>query len=350
MAASDPVLSLGLEGSSWYSFELGRKGFAGEIPKLIITKKDYSNAVTLAILGYESSTRRLNLPLAIQSGLFDLFDMEDNTKVPVSSRDVDMGYLIVETKPRTQSLELRIDGREEFWNHILTPGHSYEVRWQEGPNLPWAYGGEFYEDPSQILPIQRFPSVLNFKVHDDESATPRFSISLAPTAKLCHLSGEPPFGFLLQLTSHAEEVMTISLDKTPLKEYHGLEEIVHVVDEDGEEVEFGWGIGCWEYDIPFPDDSTFEEFEPGVTYDRMFWLKKDNHDNELGDLDGGRTYTVSVAGELAASFSSGRWGRKEELLAGSEKEKIDRWSSGESGARTGGLLLEISEPFQFGTN
>jgi hypothetical protein len=349
MAASNFELSLVLQGNSGYAFELGRKGFAGRTPRLDIHAHNHSNAVTIAILGYESSTHRLNLPLAIQSGLFDLFDMEDDTKVPVSTRDVELGYLIVEPKARTPSLPLTIDGREEFWKHVLTPGHSYEVRWQEGPNVPWAYSGEFYEDPSQLLPTQRHSSRLSFKVHSDETASPRFSISLTATSNICHLSGEPPFGFLLQLTSHAKEVMTMNLNKTPLKEYHGLEEIAHVVDEDGQEVEFAWGIGCWEHDITFPDDYNFEEFEPGVTYDRMFWLEKNNMDNELSDLDAGRTYTVSLSRELTPCFSSGRWGRKEELLAGSEKEKIKRWKSGNSGGTTGSLLLEISEPFQFET-
>jgi hypothetical protein len=349
MATSDSVLSFGLEGNSGYAFELGRKGFAGKIPRLTIHTHNYPNDVTLAILGYESFTQRLNLPLAIQSGLFDLFDMEDNTKVPVSTRDAELGYLIVEPKTRTLSPELMIDGREEFWNHVLTPGHSYEIRWHEGLNLPWAFSGEFYEDSSQLLSIRRYDSVLNFKVHNAESSPPHFSISLKPTANLCHLSGEPPFGFLLQLTSHADEVMTMNLNKSPLKEYHGLEDIAYVVNEDGQEAEFAWGIGCWEHDMLFPDNFNFDEFEPGVTYDRMFWLEKNNMDNELGDLEAGRTYTVSVSRKLISCLSSGRWGKKEELLAGSERERIKRWNNWESCAHTGSLLREISEPFQFET-
>jgi hypothetical protein len=177
-------------------------------------------------------------------------------------------------------------------------------------------------------------------------AQPRFSLSLNPTADVCHLNGEPRFGFKLEALSHEDEITTVCLYKTPLKEIHGLEEIVYVTNEQGEEVEWPYGIGCWESDDPFPDDGFFEEFKPGVPHERTFWLDKEDPATaqgvELGCLQAGKTYKVQASEDLLGAFSKWRRGSKEELLAGGLEEKKERWKVG-----SGKVSFDVSEPSTF---
>ncbi|KAF2830911.1 hypothetical protein CC86DRAFT_464111 [Ophiobolus disseminans] len=178
------------------------------------------------------------------------------------------------------------------------------------------------------------------------AAQPRFSLSLTPTEDVCHLKGEPRFGFKLKILSLESDVITICLHQTPLKEIHGLEEIVYVTNEEGEEVEWPYGIGCWEHTDPFPDGLFFEEFKLGVPYERTFWLDKEDpataQGGELGALEAGKMYKVQVSEDLIGAFSKWRRGRKEELLAGGLEEKKERWEEG-----SGKISLDVSEPFTF---
>jgi hypothetical protein len=180
------------------------------------------------------------------------------------------------------------------------------------------------------------------------AAQPRFSLSLTPTADVCHVNGEPRFGFKLKILSHDDQVITACLHRTPLKEMHSLEEIATVTDEKGVEVEWGYTFGCWEYDDPFPDDVFFEEFKPGVPYEETFWLDKEDpataQGGELGDLEAGKEYKVQIGEVLRGTLNNSRRGRKEDLLAGGLEEKKARWEAG-----SGGVSLDVSEPFIFKT-
>lgn len=346
MADPNPTFSLYLDGE--LSFQLGRKGFAGTTPNLKIQMHDTSHAATLVIPGYRSSTKTFSLPLAIQGGLFDLFETETNTKVSVPSSDEEAGELVVKSGARNQWFDLKIDAREDFWTQLLTQGHRYEIRWQDDGKAPWAYRGEVHQDSPQRLSVRRLPRPIKFTVFDNVTAPPQFSITLTPTANVCHLSGEPRFGFKLQVVSHEENVITVCLHKTPLKELHGLEEIACVVDEEDEEVEWPYGIGCFDGKEPFPSDNMFEEFKPSVPYERTFWLeeydKGTSNGGELGVLEAGSLYKVHVSKTILRAFSKWKRGRKRELLAGGEKEKEERWNN-----NSGQIILEVSEPFTFET-
>jgi hypothetical protein len=346
MAESSPVFSLHLQGT--IVFRIGFKGLAGTIPDLVIRTNDSSSTTTLVIPGYNSTTKSFSLPLAVQTGLLDLFDMESDTNVPVPYRHKEPEELIIKSGAQNHWFNMVIDEQDELWKQILTPGHRYEVRWQEGPNAPWAYRGEKPQDTFQRLIVHRSSTTIKLSVLDATSTPPKFSLSLSPTAPLCHLNGEPPFGFTLQITSHADTILTICLNKTPLKEPHSFDEIAHTLDEHGEEVEWPYSIGCWGEEQPFPNDFCFEEFVPGVPYVQTFWLeeydKKTANGGELETLDAGRVYLVSVGRELVGSFGTWMTGRKEEVLAGSEREKEERWR----GSR-GLILLDVSEPFTFET-
>ncbi|KAF1969853.1 hypothetical protein BU23DRAFT_557272 [Bimuria novae-zelandiae CBS 107.79] len=343
MADSNPAISLYLDGE--LSFQLHRKGFAGTTPNLMIQMHDTSNAITLVIPGYQMSTKSFNLPLALQGGLLALFDAESNTRIAVPPSSSQPGKLLVKSGAPNQWFDLKLDPRDDFWSHLLTPGHKYEIRWA---NVPQAYRSDPHQQSSDSVPIRLLPRPIKLAIFSPATAPPHFSLTLTPTANICHLTGSPPFGFKLSVTSQETYPITICLHKTPLKELHGLEEIAKVVDEEGEEVEWPWGIGCWEGPESFPSDDAFEEFTPGRVYERMFWLERVNRETanggELEEMQTGRRYRVEVGKGLLGAFGQWRKGGKAELLQGSEKEKKERWSGS-----SGQAILEVSEPFYFET-
>lgn len=342
---SNPTISLYLDGE--ISFQLGRRGFAGTMPSLKVQMHDSSHAAILVIPGYHSSSNVFNLPLALQNGLFELVDIEPNAKISIPRNDQEPGELRVEAGARNKWFELKIDARDDFWMRLLVPGHKYEIRWCDAEDILWAYHENVQEDSQRLL-VRRLPRPIKLNVFEDATAPPQFSVVLNSTSGTCHVDGEPRFGFKLQVTSQYVDLITVCLDKTPLKELHSLEEIAHVVDEEDEEVEWPYGIGCFEDENGFPSDDMFEEFKPGVSYERTFWLDKYNKDTsnggELGVLDAGQTYQVKISQTLLKSFSKWRRGAKETLLAGEEKEKQDRWKG-----NSGQIVLDVSDPFTFDT-
>lgn len=343
---ADPTISLYLDGE--VSFQLGRSGSAGTMPSLKIQMHDTTYAATLTITGYRSATNTFSLPLALQGSLFDLVDTATNTKVSVPSNDEKPAELLVKAGARNQWFDLKLDAREDFWTQLLTPGHGYEIRWRDHGITPWACRGGANQGPTKLLSVRRLPCPIKLSVFDDTTAPPQFAVSLAPTAQVCHLSGEPRFGFKLLIMSHTEYVVTIWLYKTPLKELHGLEEIAHAVDDEGDEVEWPYGIGCFDNGERFPSDNMFEEFKPGVPYERTFWLEKfdkgTSNGGELGVLAADSSYTVGIGKALLGAFSRWRKGNKEELLAGETSEKELMWNGG-----TRQIFLDVSEPFVFET-
>ncbi|KAH8726002.1 hypothetical protein GQ44DRAFT_759044 [Phaeosphaeriaceae sp. PMI808] len=346
MKDSSPTISLYLDGA--ISFELGRKAFSGTTPTLKIQMHNTSHAVTLVIPGYESSTKTFNLSQAIQGGLFDLFDLETNSKVSIPSSNDDPGELVIKAASRNQWFDLKVDPREDLWMHFLIPAHKYEIRWQDDGKGPWAYLGDMHPDPPERLFVRRLPRPIKFNVLDDATAPPQFSVSLTPTADVCHLSGQPRFGFKLDIISREKDVITVCLQKTPFKELHGLEEIAHVTDEEGEEVEWPYSIGCFDSNDPFISNDMFEEFRPDIPYTRMFWLDKLDTETanggELGVLDSGSTYKAQIGKAVLGAFSNWKKGEKERLLAQGDHSKHEEWKKD-----NGQIMLDVSAPFQFRT-
>lgn len=312
MSAASPTISLYLNGS--LSFQLGRKGTSGTIPTLKVQMHDASHAATLVLPGYRSSTNTVSLIHALQGGLLDLFDTENDEKISVPSGEEEPGKLVVKANARNQWFDLKVDTCEDFWKNLLTPGRTYKICWRNDGNIPWAYREDDQRQPPERLPVRLMTRPITLAVLDDDAAPLRLSMSLSPTADVCHLSGEPRFGFKLQVVSHSEDIITVCLNKTPLKELHGLEEIARVVNEEGEEIEWPWGIGCWEGREPFPSDIMFEELKPNVPYERTFWLEKFNKETsnggELDDLESGQSYTVEISKTLLCAFSWWKKGTK----------------------------------------
>ena len=218
---------------------------------------------------------------------------------------------------------------------MLHVGRKYELRWSESAEQSWCYYGQPEEslEKDTRLPVRRMPKPITFTVHDDVSASPHFSISLSPSAKVCHLSGEPRFVFQVEVTSHAKDPITVCLDKTPFQEPHGLDEVVNAVDEEtGEEVEWPYAIGCFDPGKNyFPPDDMFEEFALGVPYRQVFSVdpfdSKGKNAGELDLLEEDRSYKVKLNKDMLRCFGKWKKGTKAELLKGTKDDKRKIWES-----------------------
>ena len=344
MPDSSPTISLWLDGRQ--SIQLGRKGLAGSPPVIKVHMHDSSHGATLVLPGYQPSTRTFSLRAALQSGAFSLFDAESQSKISVPQESLPPAELPAPPGAPLKLITIHLDASSPFWTSLLRPGHTYNLGWtHSSPTAPYAYRSP----GTPRLPVRLSEKLISYRVLDASTSTLSFSLSVTPTHPVCNMSGTPPFGFKLEIASHHDTPVTLCLDKTPLKELHGLEEIVAVEDEDGHQVEWDYGIGCWEDDGParFPGDATFEEVAPGKPYERMFWLSKVDdgyYGGDLGDLEKGKRYRGEVSRTLLGVLGSCREGRKEELLAGTEEEKKERWGGGGKV-----VFVDVSDPFTFET-
>jgi hypothetical protein len=344
----ETIIAISLDGK--VGFQLNREALSGVI-NMEVRMRDDANPVTLVLDGYRDSG--FDIAIALRRSLLELFDVEtDNlVSIPSSDSDDDAGSIVVPAESQIRSYKSKFDVFSTFWNEFLQPGHKYEIRWSKNAGQSWCYYNQ-PEDPlknATRLPVQRYSVPLKLTVFDDDSVPPLFSMSLTPSANICHLSSHPRFAFRLVITSHAREPITVNFDKTPFRELRGLDDVVTVVDVDtNEEVEFPWGIGCWENDVNFPTDFEFEEFIPGVPYKRMFYLNpfdsKASNGGELESLKEGLIYKADLNKNLPGSFGTWMKGRKVELLKGSAEEKKKRWSR-----RGDEILFEKSDSFTFET-
>ena len=340
------VVSLYLDGQ--VGIQPNRKAFSGNMD-LKIQMHERNKAVTLVLDGYCEKERRFDIAVALRRGLLDLIDVETNSPISISPSDEAAGSLVVPPASSNTFYSLSIDSFDSFWN-VLIPGRRYEIRWSVDSGQSWCFYGkreESFENVSR-LPARRLPRPIHLTVYDDVSAPPQFSISLTSSSDICYLSGCPRFMFELAVTSHEKFPITVCLHKTPLHEFHGLEEIVDVVDETGEGVEWPYAIGCFEGSEPFPPDHEFEELAPEIPYRRTFSLDpydpETSNGGELNSLETHRIYKVKLQNSLLASFGKWRKGTKAELLSGTQDEKQGRWS------RSSDLIFfDRTGPFTFET-
>jgi hypothetical protein len=356
MAPPETLITLYLDGA--LTFPLNSAARAGSTPTLKVQMKDKSHAATLLFSGYQPTTRTINLPLALQSGLFALTDTSTSTVVTIPSSKhnagIEDGKLEIEAcekekHSRNLWFDLAVDPSDDFWTQLLAPGHSYSLFWRlsdDGKPIP---PRAYRSSPQEDLPVETLSRTIKLNVLDAAAKPPHLTISIHPTSSTCHLSGTPRFGlkFRVVLKSEEHKAITVCLDKTPLKDLHGIGDLARVVNTStGKEIDWPWGIGCFDGQPAFPDDEAFEEFREGVPWEETFWLEKDEGDEELAFLeaDGGKEYEVGVAKGMRTAFTKWRAGTKSELLVGGAEEKQVRWK-GSSGV----ILIECGEPFTFKT-
>ncbi|KAM3081733.1 hypothetical protein ACMFMG_005180 [Clarireedia jacksonii] len=297
---------------------------------LLVRMQEAADSVTLILDGFHE--HKQDVITSLHQGILKLMDAETRSIIPIPSPPLHStpGSLTISNS----KLAANIDTTNPFWKGLLHIGRKYELHWSAEKGESWCFYGrteEGYENMHRF-PVSRMPGPITFTAHDSISAfIPKLSISISASAEACHLSSKPPFSFELSITSHSKDIITIWLDKSPLSELHGLEDIVKTIDEEtGEEVEWPWVIGCFspprDY---FPDNSTFEEFTPEVSYLRTFSLdpfdSRTSNGGELESLEVGRKYRVSLNKCFLAGFGKWRRGTKAELLKGTKQEKRKIW-------------------------
>lgn len=346
---NQPIISIYLDGSM--EFQLKQKAFSGTMA-MKIDMHERENPVTLVLDGYHEKSNCFGIPTALCKCLLDLFDVETNSKIPISPSDEAAGSLFVPAASTSRWFNLSLDPLDPYWDGLLSPGRKYEIRWSANAGQSWCYYGEPEESFENItrLPVCRMTRPLKLTVYDNTSTPPRFSISLSPTASVCHLSGNPRFAFELEVISHEEETITVCLDKTPFRELHGLGEVVNAVDEGtGKEVEWPIRFGCFEGMASFPSDEEFEELAPEIPYRSTFYLDpydpETSEGDELGALEVDRSYKVGLNPRLPGAFTKWIKGTKVDLLSGTVKEKKMRWNGG-----SGCIAFERTGPFTFETS
>jgi len=325
----DAVISLYLGGyTPNLNFQLNSKRWPTYV---LIQMHEQNLPVTLVLDGFHEEEKELDVAVALCQGVLELIDME--TQNPISIPPIDEAVGSIPASSGTRRYGLTLDSTNSFWKELLHVGYKYEFRWSESVGQSRCY----YRQPDESLknvtrlPVRRMPKPITFTVQDDPSASPQLSVSLSASAKVCHLSGEPRFAIEIEVTSHAKDTITVCLDKTPLRELHGLKEVLNAVnDETDEEVEWPYVIGCFDPGKDyFPSDDMFEEFAPEVPYRHIFPVdpfdSKTMNGGEPDALEENRPYKVKLNKDILRSFGNWKNGTKADLLTGTKDEKKKIW-------------------------
>ncbi|KAF2143536.1 uncharacterized protein K452DRAFT_346079 [Aplosporella prunicola CBS 121167] len=287
----------------------------------------------------------LDIAVALQSGLLQFVEDVTQEVVQFPSTKEPPGRIEVELRPSPNPYQacvsLTADTTAQIWKDTLQAGKTYCLRFS--PDR-----GESYclhkNSGQQKLHARREPDVMRFAVYDDPPP-PTFSAVLSVDPDTCHRSGTPPFKFVVDITSPCDEHITVKTESTPFGAMqwcgglNSIDQLITFTDlETGEEVEFDWCFGCSDdrATTEFVEED-FVELLPGEPW--RFEYEFTQHNNLLS----GRRYKVELA---KASFHSWMFGRKEELLTGSEQEKKARWRPG-PGGRGNIQIKQQNEPVMF---
>jgi hypothetical protein len=152
----------------------------------------------------------------------------------------------------------------------------------------------------------------------------------------CHLSGSIPFTFVIEYSTISEQPITIDKSRSPLSIFEGdLKTIEHIIEcrnaETNDEVSWTAFFGCWDSDPhpSFPSDDDFVEILPDKPWRFECTLQNPEYEKNticsMEGLEAGQTYKVQIASRALSAFSRWRYGRKVDLLSGSDEEKVWRW-------------------------
>jgi hypothetical protein len=172
-----------------------------------------------------------------------------------------------------------------------------------------------------------------------------------------YLSGSIPFTFVIEFSTNSKEPITIDKSRSPLSVFvndlNTIEQLIECRDVDTEE-EVNWTafLGCYDSDphSSFPADDVFVEVSLGKPW--RFECTSENMECEydtvrsLFGLESGQKYSTRIADSALSAFSRWQYGRKEDLLSGSEEDKKQRWKI-DRGKRGILVVEQIGEPVEF---
>ncbi|KKY25676.1 hypothetical protein UCDDS831_g02019 [Diplodia seriata] len=370
--SGDALLSLTLlQGNTWGHdmMQLNRRTMQG-LNLFKVTTLDAERTLTFACTALDATTRRVDLAAALRAGLFQLVDQDTQEPVAFPTESAPVGCIAIPPKENPGGHQLRvgldIDTTANIWKDLLQPSKTYTVRFSPSGGEAWyCYDNDSSE--KNPLPVGRAADVLSFTVYDDP-APPTLSAVFSVEPAVCHRSGKPPFKFVVNFFLPASSSANGDGDdgnndsKTPLtikiagtwfdvRQLNCIDQLVHCVDaETGEEPEFDARFHCGLDPSPpgFPADDMFVELWPGGPPWRFEYALRDSSapgpPGGLDDLVVGRRYSAKLS-DQAVGFAW-KWGRKEELLKGTEQEKAKRW---ESEPRGNGIarIRQVNGPVTF---
>jgi hypothetical protein len=317
-------------------FQLNRKRL-WNLGLIVITTFETKRSLTLFCDSLTESG--LNLLDALRSGLLELVESgkDDVILLSPAPSPPQLGHLIIPPKPSPQHRQVSIgvftDTTHAAWKEILRPGCTYGLRLSKTNGEVFTCYTDGYNGwPESELRIGREGGTCYFIVHDDPAPPKIFARLSMPV--VAHLTGPEAFTFVIEYTTDSPEPLVINKSRSPLSVFpEDLKSLDQLIDcrniLTDEKVSWSGVFGCWDSDPhpSFPDDEDFVEIVAGKSW--RFECTLENLDNEeeyvrsMQGLEAGRSYRVKYAGPTA--FVRWQWGRKEELLKGSDEDKKRRW-------------------------
>jgi hypothetical protein len=357
-----PLLSLSLrqgQTEDCYAFQLNRE--SSGLNSLEIITLETLRPVALVCSGLDGSSQKLHLLDALQSSFLEL--VEEGTEDVIRFESAEPRPIIPRTippKPSPQQwpdrVRILLDSTNPIWKETLTPSKTYTLRFSPTSGEAYAYYTDIPSTdlPSQRLPIARCPiPTISLRAHNFPAPPLLFANLSIP--ETCHLSGTPPFVITLTFSTNSRETLTFDKSRTPLSsfifDFHGIEDLIDCIDTStGKQVDWPAAFGCFDFDPrpKFPADSDFVQLGPGQTwvFTHTVCPSSNSEIGGLEELEVGKTYSARPAGMCLTGFSRWKVGRKEDLLAGDEKEKKERWKM--DYIQTGALRIEVGdEPVLF---
>jgi hypothetical protein len=310
---------------------------------LEITTFETERSVTLFC---DSLTRTgLDLLEALRSGLLELVESgKDKVIMLPPATSPQLGQLNIPPKPSSQhrqvSVGVHTDTTHAAWKEVLQPGHTYGLQFSKNNGEVFAcYIDELDGRPENLPPAQKLTvgregSTHYFIVHDDP-APPRIFARLEMPHQ-AHLTGPVPFTFVIEYSTESIESLVIDKSRSPLSVFLGdlksLDQLVDCRDnKTREKVSWSGLFGCWDSDPhpEFPHDDDFIEISADKPW--RFECTLENLENEdeyvrsMEGLEAGQMYKARVAGRALAAFNRWQYGKKVELLEGTQEERMRRW-------------------------
>lgn len=344
---SDNVLSLRLQQGNRYGhdiFQLNQSSFSS-LNLMIITTLERERSVMLVCNGLDGKRKKLDILNAMRAGLVEILESGKEEPIVFNQRSLNsLGNMEIPPKPSPQHYQVRAgletDTTSDEWRAVMQSGSTYELRLSNNEGEVWCYYSDEHNGPpeevpsSKRLPVGREDGAIHFTVHDDP-APPEFLATLRVEPEKCHLSGNPPFKFIIEFTTNSDQPITVDKSRTPLSDFpfdfNSVSQLIYCEDaKTGEEVEWPSQFGCFDQDPrpDFPEDSDFVEILAEKPWRFEYTLEKEGS-SDVGGLEYlklGRTYKAQVATKHLGGFSRYLFGRKEDLLKGSIEEKKQRWN------------------------
>jgi hypothetical protein len=139
--------------------------------------------------------------------------------------------------------------------------------------------------------------------------------------------------FVIEYTTDSVEPLVIDKSRSPLSNFSGdLTSLESLIDcrnnKTGEKISWSAAFGCWDSDPhpEFPDDEDFIE----ISVHRPWRFERtvenledeDEYVRSMKGLEAGQTYKARVAGRALGALHWWQYGRKTELLEGTQEEKV----------------------------